>query len=124
MDLERQQKMAEEMNENGSMREYKHQIWYQNKAQERKNKKFEKLEKEYEDSKKKEKKQLDAEIEYDKWVQRTLEKDLMKKDGYRRKKMRKQFTDQRKEQKKERDREESQARVSQWMHDKGFVAES
>lgn len=82
------------------------------------------MEKEHDEQKQKEKKQLDAEIEYDKWVQRALEKDLIKKEDVHRKKMRKQLADQRKEQKKQHDREESQAKVSQWMHEKGFIVES
>lgn len=46
----------------------KHFMWFQNKAEETKNKKMEQLIKEQEDEKKKEKKQLDAEIKYDEWV--------------------------------------------------------
>ena len=67
------------------MRKLKHQLWYQNKVEEKKIKKIQDLEKNYEEQKQKEKKQLDAEICYDNWIKKTMEQDLIKQDIAQRK---------------------------------------
>ena len=82
------------------------------------------MEKKYLEEKDKEKKQLDAEICFDNWVQKVMEQDIIKLQKKQQKQLRRSLTEKMKLEEKEQKKELSAAKVSEWMYYKGFVSES